>query len=511
MQQTTMKPGAILPVRPSCRGGSSVFCSIVVLLLFSPVVAESDGLRFYGDLLLSRGIEKFVNDRGAAPVKEALAPFLARDALHVVNLEGAVGTACTPGRSPCFSIKPEMLDLLAGFDLVSLENNHALDTGSDGGQRTVDGLHQREIATLAGKRSSAFRETSAGTIAVISATDVVNGASDRQHLLAADSSQLLAEIRRLKRTASIVAVYVHWGRELIAAPTERMRNLARSYVAAGADLIVGTHPHVPGGTACLEGKPVAWSLGNFLFDQKYDTTKRGALFDCDMEGGRLACRLTGHETPHGSYLPLPVAGDPYAAENAVLSACTPPVIASWTGQFASDRRDKRLVLIPEDKRGAMSHLELYDMETGRREIRTPAMPIRTLQPVDLNSDGIREVMLIQEIYSSLDREIAKRVYLYSFDGTFHALWRGSALSRPLLDAVFDTGLKKNPQLVALHSAETFLKRKPGTEQRTVMRYRWNGFGFSGEGEREAPIGAQGVRLVNGGVQFHKRESSNQGH
>ena len=505
-----MKPGAVKAVRPSFHPGSLVFGSVLLLLLCLPVPAESAGLRFYGDLMLSRGIEKFVQGRGTAPIKEALAPFLARDALHVVNLEGAVGTACTPGRSPCFSIKPEMLDLLAGFDVVSLENNHALDTGSAGGRRTVDGLHHRGIATLAGKSSSVLRETGAGTIAVISATDVVNAASDRQHLLAADSPQVLAEITRLKRTASVVAVYVHWGRELIAAPTERMRKLARSYVTAGADLVVGTHPHIPGGTACLEGKPVAWSLGNFLFDQKYDSTKRGALLDCDIERGRLACRLKGHETPRGSYLPLPVAGDPYGAENAVLSTCTPPVIASWTGKFASDRKDKRLVLIPENERAAMSHLELYDMVTGRREIRTPAMPIRTVQPVDLNGDGVREVMLIQEIYSSLDRETAKRIYLYSFDGRFHALWRGSALSRPLLDAVFDTAGKNKPRLVALHSAETFLKRKPGTDQRTVMRYRWNGFGFSGAGEREAPAGAQGVRLVNGGVQFRKGESATRG-
>lgn len=50
--------------------------------------------------------------------------------------------------------------------------------------------------------------------------------------------------------------------------------------------------------------------------------------------------------------------------------------------------------VSEDKNGGMSRLELYDLETGRREARTPPMPIRTVQPVDLNGDGIREVMLI---------------------------------------------------------------------------------------------------------------------
>ena len=490
-------------MRRENRGGrtSLLACLATTLLLWVPLPAGASGLRFYGDLLLSRGVDKFVRDQGAQPVREALAPFLDRDAIHVANLEGAVGDACAPGRNPCFPIRPAMLDLLDGFDLLSLENNHALDTGSAGIKRTADLLQRRGIAPLSGKKPWATVETGDGTVSVVSATDVVNGEGDRRQTLAADDPALLVEIRRLKRTSSVVAVYVHWGRELIAAPTDRMRELARRYVAAGADVVVGTHPHVPGGAACVDGKPVAWSLGNFLFDQKYDTTKEGALLDCDTAGGRLSCRLIGHDTPRGSYLPSLAAGDRFAADNALLAACTPPLTPSWSGRFGHDGRMKRLVRVPEGKNGALSRLELFDLETGRREARTPPMPIRKVQPVDLNGDGIREVMLIQEIYSSLDREVAKRVYLYSFDRSFHALWRGSALSRPLLDAVFITRRKEKPVLVALHRDETFLKRKPGSEGRIAMEYRWNGFGFTGGKERAAPPGTSGVRARNGTVRY----------
>jgi len=111
-------------------------------------------------------------------------------------------------------------------------------------------------------------------------------------------------------------------------------------------------------------------------------------------------------------------------------------------------------------------------------VKTPPMPIMRLQPADLNGDGIREIMLIQNIYSSLDKETAKRIYLYSFDGGFHALWRGSALSRPLIDAMFVPG-KKKPLLVALHSADSFLARNRQHDDRIIMSYRWNGFGFKG--------------------------------
>jgi len=64
------------------------------------------------------------------------------------------------------------------------------------------------------------------------------------------------------------------------------------------------------------------------------------------------------------------------------------------------------------------------------------MPIRKLQLVDLNGNGINEIMLLQSMYSTFDKETAKRVYIYSFEAGFHALWRGTALSRPLIDAVF---------------------------------------------------------------------------
>nr|WP_246044581.1 CapA family protein [Geomonas ferrireducens] len=469
--------------------------------LCAPLQAHAAGVRFYGDVLLSRGVERFVQDEGGQPVRQALAPFLALDRVNVANLEGSVGAACSPGRQPCFPIRAGMLDLLDGFDVLSLENNHALDSGASGIERTADGLRRRGIVALTRKASSVTLETGTGTLAVVSATDVVNVAGDWQHLMAADDPELPAEVRRLKRTGTAVAVYVHWGRELIAAPTERMRALARRYVAAGADVVVGTHPHVPGAAACVDGKPVVWSLGNFLFDQKFDATKKGALLDCEIKSGKLSCRLIGHETPRGSYLPVTAVGDPFAAENAVLAACAPPVNPSWTGRFGRSPKTKRLVQVPEGGGGVMSRLELYDLETGRREARTPPMPIRKVQPVDVNGDGIKEVMLIQEVFSSLDREVAKRVYLYSFDGAFHALWRGSALSRPLLDAQFVSRRKKKPVLVALHRDEAFLKRRRGTDRRTVMEYRWNGFGFTGSAEKAAPSKATGLRERNGTLSF----------
>lgn len=453
-----------------------------ILLFTIPSTVQAQGLRFYGDILLSRGIDKFVATQGVKPVREALAPFLRRDAINVVNLEGAVGDAagCAAGHTPCFATREKLLGLLDGFDIVSLENNHSMDLGTKGLRTAARELKKLMLVPLESKRFSTVVATDHGNIAVVAVTDVVNAAADRSHLAMADSEEVVQEIHRLRARSAVVAVYVHWGRELLPVATERMQGLARKYVSAGADVVVGTHPHVAGSAACIEGKPVVWSLGNLLFDQKYESTKKGAVLDCNIgDDSKLRCSLIGHETALNSYLPALSAGDPHKAENSVLAACTPEVTRTWTGKFTGDKREKRLVLKEVDTAHSLSFLELYDLTSGKREVKTPPMPIRKLQPVDLNGDGIREIMLIQEIYSSFDRETAKRVYLYSMDGGFHALWRGSALSRPLLDATFAQVGKGKPVLVALHSADSFLARNPSTKERTIMTYRWNGFGFTG--------------------------------
>jgi poly-gamma-glutamate synthesis protein (capsule biosynthesis protein) len=461
----------------------SLLLLMVILLPHGTACARD--IRFYGDLLLGRGIGKFVAERGKEPVRQALAPFLATDAIHVVNLEGAAGdpSGCAPGHELCFAAKPGMFALLDGFDVVSLENNHSLDLGPVGLQKTVRLLKERDIVPLAGTGFSTVIVTDKGNMAIVAVTDVVNSPGDRARLAMADSPDVLKEIRRLRQRSTVVAVYVHWGRELLPVATERMQALARNYLDAGADIIVGTHPHVAGDVSCIQGKPVVWSLGNFLFDQKYPSTKKGAILQCRIgEDDRLRCALSGHETPMGSYLPHASIADPFRAENASLAACAPTLTPTWTGVFTRDKREKRLLLKKDPGKADLSRMEMYDVKTGRREARTPPMPIRKMQSVDLNGDGIREIMLQQNIYSSLDKEIAARVYLYSLDGTFHALWRGSALSRPLLDAVFIRGKYGKPLLVGLHSADSFLARDRHVKGRLLMSYRWNGFGFTGRKE-----------------------------
>jgi hypothetical protein len=405
--------------------------------------------------------------------------------LHIANLEGAGGrrSSCRKDNPLCFPIQARLLDLLPGFDFISLENNHSMDLGLSALRRTIAELKKRGVVPLGGKAPSAILETGQGNIGVLAVTDTVNAARGVNFLLMADSPRVLLEIKKLKARCTLVAIYIHWGREFDKLPTERMRSLAARFIHAGADLIVGTHPHVFGKVERIRGCPVIYSLGNFLFDQKFEETKSGAILHCKIDSGfKASVTLRGIEVSRNSYLPRLAEVDSFQKENKFLDSSAFDVRPTWTGIFTPDRKTKGLRLIKAPANSSLSCLELFDLQTGRREWRTPAMPVWKLQPVDINQDGLLEIMLIQYIHSALDNEVAKRVYIYSLNGSFHALWRGSGLSRPMLDAVFMKHQKGPPVLVALHTGDSFLLRDPKTPKRVLMSYLWNGFGFSGRKE-----------------------------
>ena len=87
-----------------------------------------------------------------------------------------------------------------------------------------------------------------------------------------DPKRTLEEIASAKKQADIVVVYVHWGEERKEMPLDYQKNMARAYIDEGADIVVGSHPHVLQGLEFYKGKLIAYSLGNFIFtDSRKDT------------------------------------------------------------------------------------------------------------------------------------------------------------------------------------------------------------------------------------------------
>ena len=96
-----------------------------------------------------------------------------------------------------------------------------------------------------------------------------------------DPSLLLEQIDHLKETCDYVVVYVHWGLEKKDRPEEYQHSLGRQYIDAGADLVIGSHPHVLQGIEYYKGKPIVYSLGNFIFGSSIPKT---ALLAAEWDG-----------------------------------------------------------------------------------------------------------------------------------------------------------------------------------------------------------------------------------
>jgi poly-gamma-glutamate synthesis protein (capsule biosynthesis protein) len=249
-----------------------------------------------GDLVLNALAMRAVRAEGdeAAGYRSLLAGYaevLSPDALTFLNLEmplvdtrveldGGWPRSRTehPRRAPVLGATPalaEVLDAL-GVDVVSVANNHSLDQGHRGLRDTLDALERARIGTFgAGPDRDAAHapfvvERAGVRIAFLGGTDGVNHHPDdgpRLEVARADPDDaLLAAIEAARPAADLVVVAIHWSSDFVAEPTVPQRHRAERMIAAGADVILGTGPHVlqpielassPRGDAL-----VAYSLGN---------------------------------------------------------------------------------------------------------------------------------------------------------------------------------------------------------------------------------------------------------
>lgn len=174
-----------------------------------------------------------------------------------------------------------------GCDLVTLANNHAYDYGEQGLLDTLDTLTADGMPYIGAGRNLAEasrpRTYAAGgvKIAILNATQIerydnpeTKGATDTEPgvFRCYDPANLYAAIRQAKADADLVFVYVHWGTEGETQPDALQVEQAQGMQEAGADLVIGDHPHVLQGFTSVNGMPVLYSLGNFLFHSKTQDT-----------------------------------------------------------------------------------------------------------------------------------------------------------------------------------------------------------------------------------------------
>ncbi|MGH7645567.1 MAG: CapA family protein [Gemmatimonadales bacterium] len=266
-----------------------------------PAFPLRDTLRIYavGDINLGRGVTHQYLLKGDTlyPFAPLVDTLRAADLLFG-NLESPIAPIGHPFErtgSPVFSAPPVAADALlaAGFDVVSTANNHAWDAGRTGVFETLTQLDRVGVAhagtgrTRAEARAPARLEAKGWRVAVFALTRAFNPAPRNfwqhpgaQHVAYADTSWLYPAIRGVKQRgeADLVIVSVHAGTEYTDRTDQALLALFRGAADAGADIVLGHHPHVLQRLEWRDGKPIARSLGNFIFVQRPDWTRLSAVF-----------------------------------------------------------------------------------------------------------------------------------------------------------------------------------------------------------------------------------------
>lgn len=244
---------------------------------------------FAGDILLTGYLLSQYDGKGIpALVSEDILNDMKSSDLMIANEEFPFSSGGKPAANKQFTfrIEPNRANVLTelGIDLVTLANNHSLDYGREALADTFQTLEQQGIryagAGVNLERASQLQtfQVADKTIGILAASRVLpenswNASASKAGIFSTyDATTLLEEIRQAKKSCNFVVVYIHWGVEKKETPEEYQRELAKQYIDAGADLVVGSHPHVLQGIEYYNGKPIVYSLGNFIFGSQIQST-----------------------------------------------------------------------------------------------------------------------------------------------------------------------------------------------------------------------------------------------
>jgi poly-gamma-glutamate synthesis protein (capsule biosynthesis protein) len=261
-------------------------------------------LSFVGDLMChspqyeSAQIEKDSFD--FRPVYHSIKPFLESADLTFGNLE-----TVTAGKSkkysgyPLFNSPDQYIEALnyAGFDVLFTSNNHSADRGDFGVLRTIEISKKYNLNTIGTFTSQRDRDSirilkvKGIKIALLAYTYGLNGNSVSKKFLVnqIDTALIRNDIKNSReQNAEIILVYFHFGDEYQRKPSAYQKEIVEKTVSYGADIIIGSHPHVIQGASYFEGNGklktgfVAYSLGNFISNQRWRYSDAGVILNIQL-------------------------------------------------------------------------------------------------------------------------------------------------------------------------------------------------------------------------------------
>ena len=297
----------------------------------APVAPEKTNeftMLFVGDIMLDRGVEykikKYSESDWRFPFLK-IADYLENNktpGILIGNLEGPISDKGEKvGSIYSFRADPRVIDGLthAGFDVLSLANNHLLDYGRLALIDTFARLSAAGIQYVGAGNSEAeayspaIKEVNGTRVAFLAYTNLGplawKAMGDKPGMALYDKLTLQKAIAAARQEADIVIVMFHFGNEYQMKSSALQQEIARFSIDSGADLVVGHHPHVSQEVEEYQGKYVAYSLGNFVFDQSFSPeTMQGLILKATVNNGEIS-QVSTQKTQINEYFQPQVFSD----------------------------------------------------------------------------------------------------------------------------------------------------------------------------------------------------------
>ena len=251
-----------------------------------PAPSPTVSLVFAGDSVLDADAGDLIA-QGGDPYA-SFANYIADAEIRITNLECVVATTGSAGdKMFTFRAHPRVIPVLQRhFDAVSLANNHSGDFGPEAFAEMLGLLHNAGLAQVGGgmnlrqAHTPLIFERKGLRIAVLSYDEFQPRSFEADHNLPgvawSEDERVVADIRAARRVhrADLVIPIMHWGWENEPVANARQRQLARRMLQAGADAVIGGHPHVTQDIAHYRGKPIVYSVGNFIMKETDNANQR---------------------------------------------------------------------------------------------------------------------------------------------------------------------------------------------------------------------------------------------
>ncbi|MDQ0269141.1 CapA family protein [Cytobacillus purgationiresistens] len=274
-----------------------------------------------GDVMTGRYVDEITDRHGYNHLFRYTQPFFNESDYVTGNYENpATEREVEPREGKSIALKTDhaSVDGLAGagFNAVALANNHMMDFGEQALADTLAVLDEKNIDAVgagnniedASNRIS-YQEINGRTLATLSFSDLTGEQVKADHnsggILDFTPDTFIPLTAEAKANADLVLVHAHWGNEYNSRASERQQELARALSDAGADIIIGHHPHVLETVEVYNDSVIFYSLGNFIFDQGWTRTRETALVQFHLlESGETRFEITPMKIREATPAPL---------------------------------------------------------------------------------------------------------------------------------------------------------------------------------------------------------------